>query len=368
MPLGPQLHAADRTKIVFEGRPYLFFGGNDYHRLSTHPEVLQAAREALATEGLLAAGSRSTTGNHPLHAKLEARTADFLGAGETVLCADGYLSNTVAVEAFAPDFQRFFLDGSAHASLRMPLDRLPREQVHVFRHADPESLEQELRRHLRPGERPLVLSNGVESGSGELPPLAAYWEAVRDRGGKLLVDDAHGVGTLGLTGKGSPEEAQLPPGSFLQTGTFAKAFGGFGGLLADGAGLMVRVAGRSQTFIGATPVPPPVVAASLRALEILTAHPYMITDLRARTLRVRQWLRTFGLKSPDSPAPILSVTHHDEAKNQRLRFLLVQNGIFPTFTDYPGCPPGGHFRFTLSGLHTDEEIDLLLETIALSCE
>jgi 7-keto-8-aminopelargonate synthetase-like enzyme len=75
-----------------------------------------------------------------------------------------------------------------------------------------------------------------------------------------------------------------------------------------------------------------------------------------------------GLPSCPSPVPILSVTHHDEAKNQRLRALLLENGIYPPLIDYPGSPPGGHFRFTLSGLHTLEEVDRLLATIAQSCD
>lgn len=368
MPLGPQLHATGRTKVVFEGHAYLFFGGNDYHRLSTHPEVVGAAMAALEAGGLLSPASRSTTGNHPVYAELEAKAAGFLGTGASLLAPDGYLSNTLAVEAVAPDFHRFFIDAGAHASLKAPLEGLPREQVHAFRSADPEDLVQALRRHLRPGERPLVLSNGVASGNGALLPLAAYWAAVQDLDGRLVVDDAHGMGVLGRTGKGSPEEAGLPAGACVQTGTFAKAFGSFGGLLAGGADLVARAADRSRAFVGATPVPPHLAAASLRALELLAEHPDMIAGLRARVLEVRRRIRALGLPSSDSPAPILSVTHLDEAKNQRLRFLLLQNGIFPTFTNYPGCPPGGHFRFTLSGLHTDGEIDLLLETLARSCE
>ena len=368
MPLGPELRFVDRTKVLFEKKIYVFFGGNDYHRLASHPEVLRAAREVAESDGLSAAGSRVTTGNHPLHRQLEHKAAAFLGAEEAVLCADGYLSNTVAVETIAPDFQQFFLDGTAHASLLVPADCLPRDRVHRFRHGNPESLREELRTHLRAGERPLVLTNGVVSGDGELPPLGAYWEAVRDADGMLIVDDAHGMGTAGLTGKGSPEEARLPPEAFLQTGTFAKAFGGFGGLLAGRSGLCRKVVERSRTFTGATPVPPPLAAAALRALALLQEHPAMITALRERTFRVRERLRTLGLPSCPSPVPILSVTHRNEARNQHLRALLLQNGIYPPFINYPGCPPGGHFRFTLSSLHTDEDVDRLLEAIALSCE
>ena len=367
MPLGPELPFTGRTHVLCDGTPLLFFGSSDYHRLSTHPEVLKAAMEACAAGGLRSGGSRTTTGNHPLHVRLEAQTAAFLGTEEAAVCANGYLSNTVALEATAMEFQRFFVDGGAHASVQDAVDGLPPDRVQRFRHADPEDLRKELKVRLRRGERPLVLCDGVAFGTGAIPPLAAYWEAVRDEGGMLLVDDAHGMGVAGPTGRGSAEEAGLPAQACLQTGSFAKAFGAFGGLLAGPAGLFGKVVERSRTFTGATPLPPPLAAAALRSLELLREHPEMITGLRARTFRARARIRAMGLPSCASPAPILSVTHGDEAKNGRLRALLLENGIYPTFTTYPGCPPGGHFRFALSSLHTDGDVERLLEAIERSC-
>lgn len=368
MTLGPELRFCDRTKVLYEGKSYLFFGGNDYHRLATHPDVIRAAREVAETDGLSCAGSRITTGNHPLLAELERRLAAFLGAGEAVLCPSGYLANTVALEAMAGDFQRFFLDGGAHASLAAPVDRFPREMVVAFRHADPEDLARQLRDCLRPGERPLVLTDGVEPGDGELPPLRAYWAAVRARGGALLVDDAHGIGVVGPTGQGSAAEARLPAEAFIQTGTLSKALGGFGGLVAGAAGLTARVVENSQAFVGATPLPPPFAAAGLRALEILRESPRLITGLRERMLRVRGRVRALGFRVPESPAPILSITHHDVKKNSGLRSLLLDRGIYPPFIHYPGSPPGGHFRFTISSAHAEEDIEHLLDALGASCK
>lgn len=368
MPLGPELQFIDRTKVLHDGRPCLFFGSADYHRLSSHPEVLRAAMEACASGGLRSGGSRTTTGNHPAHVRLEAATAAFLGTAESAICSNGYLANTVALEAVARDFQRFFIDAGAHASVKVGADCLPREQVHLFRHADPEHLEKEYRTHLRPGERPLLLTDGVAFGDGGIPPLAAYWEIVRNEGGMLMVDDAHGMGVVGRTGKGSVEEALLPAQACLLTGSYAKAFGVYGGILAGPAGLFGQVVERSRTFTGATPLPPHLAAAALRAIELLQENPEMITGLRARTFRARERLRAMGLPSCDSPAPILSVTHMDEAKNERLRAILVRHGIYPTFSNYPGCPAGGHFRFALSSLHSESDVEGLLAAIGLSCD
>lgn len=367
MPLGAELRFVERTRVVHRGRTYLFFGGTDYHRLGTHPEVLRAFQEAAGSDGLDCAGSRVTTGNHPLLVRLEKQVGRFLGGREAALCSGGYLSNSVALEAVRDDYQRFFLAEGAHASLASPAETLPRGRVHAFRSGDPEHLARLLRQRLRPGERPLVLTDGVLAGNGWLPPLAAYWEALRDLDGKLLVDDSHGIGVLGRSGKGSPEEAGLPPEAFLHTGTLSKGFGVFGGLVAGARGLMDQVMERSRAFVGATPIPPPAAAAALRALEVLKSQPALIRTLRARALRVRAQLAGLGFPGPDSPAPIFSVTYRDEARNRRLGAILKGHGIYPTFINYPGCPPGGHFRFTLSSAHTDEEIDLLVNAIGESC-
>jgi 8-amino-7-oxononanoate synthase len=368
MPLGPELRFLDRTRVLYEGKPYLFFGGTDYHRLSSHPDVLRALQEVAESDGLSCAGSRTTTGNHPLVAELERKVAVFLGAGEAALCSSGYLSNAVALEAIAGEFQRFFIDGSAHSSLASPAGRLPREAVIAFRHADPEDLERELKGHLQPGEKPLVLTDGVVPVDGEMPPLGTYWELVREFGGALFVDDAHGIAVVGPSGKGSPEEAGLPAGSFIHTGTLSKGLGVFGGLVAGPAGMAAKIVEKSLAFVGGTPIPPPIAAAAIRSIQILQENPGLIAGLRSRMLRVRERLRAMGLRVPSSPAPILSITHHDTAKNLRLRSLLFERGIYPPFIHYPGSPPGGHFRFAVSSAHTEEEVNLLLDTIGMSCD
>ena len=142
----------------------------------------------------------------------------------------GHLDNPHAAAGPGLDLQRFFLQAGAHPSLAAPAEGLPADRVHRF--LGPEELERALRDHLHPGERPLVLTDGVVPGTGELPPLGVYWEAVRELDGRLLVDDSHGLAVVGATGKGSPEAAGLPAGSFLQTGTFSKGFGAYGGLVA----------------------------------------------------------------------------------------------------------------------------------------
>jgi 7-keto-8-aminopelargonate synthetase-like enzyme len=367
MPVGPELRFLDRTHVMFQGKPYLFFGGTDYHRLASHPEVVAACRQEAESGGLSCAGSRITTGNNPLHGRLEEKLSGFLGTEDVVLCSGGYLSNTVALDALAGDYPRFFIDSDAHVSLRGPARCLAPEHVSTFRHAEPGDLLQQIQSSLQPAERPLVLTDGVASDDGELSPLGEYWEVVRNWGGLLLVDDAHGIGTVGPRGRGSPEAARLPAAAFIQTGTLSKALGAFGGLVAGSAGLAARIIERSQAFVGATAIPPPLAAAAIRSIEILQANPGMISGLQMRTAHVRERLRAMGIDTGFSPAPIISITHRDTARNERLRLILLAHGLYlPLIRDYPGSPPGGHFRLALSSVHTDQDVTRLLEAVAES--
>src|SRR5208337_668458 len=144
------------------------------------------------------------------------------------------------------------------------------------------------------------------------------------------------IGTVGPSGKGSPEAARLPPVAFVQTGTLSKALGTFGGLVAGSTGLAARVIDRSQAFAGATAIPPPIAAAAIRSIEILQANPAMISGLQTHTTQVRE----------------------------RLRQILLEHGLYlPLIRDYPGSPPGGHFRLTLSSVHTDQDVERLLKAI-----
>jgi len=366
---GPELSFFDRTHVMFQGQPYLFFGGNDYHRLSSHPEVVAACSREAESGGLSCAGSRITTGNHPLFESLEKKLAEFLGADEVALCSCGYLSNTVVLEALASDHQRVFLDAATHVSLSGPAQCLFMGRIHSFEHGEPDDLARQVRTHLKPGEKLLALADGVGSATGDLSPLRDYWESIRSEGGVLVVDDAHGVAAVGPNGKGSPALAGVPTDAFVQTGTLSKAIGAFGGFASGPTHLATSILERSHAYVGATPVPPPLAAAAIRSLEILHEHPEMISGLQERTANVRKRLNAMGFATGSSPAPIVSVSHRNAAKNERLNAILLKRGFYiPLIRDYPGSPPGGHFRLTLSSVHTDDDVERLMEAIAQSCD
>lgn len=353
--LGPELTPVSETEVLFGGRRLLFFAGNDYHRLSRHPDVVRALIETAQAQGISAAGSRATTANHPLHVELESALAEFLAVEAVALCASGYLSNAAALQGLAPGLERIFLEASAHSSLAeaavvtgVPIVRFPSRNA--------EALASALQGN--PG-RCLILCDGVAPSTGHLAPLREYANLASECNAKLVIDDAHGIGVLGPRGRGIADELTVEKPDTVRTGTLSKAFGCFGGFVAGRRSVIDAVRERSTAFIGATPIPVPLAAAGIAAIRALAREPERLSVLRLRASSLKQLVRDLGFDPSAGPAPIVSMPLRSVAEVERLRAHLLERGIFPPFIRYPGAPAGGHFRFTLSSRHSDAEVEML---------
>jgi 7-keto-8-aminopelargonate synthetase-like enzyme len=362
--LGPELSFVGQTEVLWEGGRYTFFGGNDYHRLSRHPEVVAALKQAADEYGIGSAGSRSTTANHPLYLELEAEAAKFFGTEAAAVQSAGYISNAVVLQALQGEFSHLFLDEIAHSSLVEAAMQTGLPMIR-FRHRDPEHLAAQAEALLADSDTPLVLTDGVFAATGQIAPLGDYLRALRSWPVKILVDDAHGMATVGSSGKGCWEQTGAPREAIFQTGTFSKGLGSFGGLITGDRALVEKIQRRSSAFTGSTPMPMPLAAASLKSLRILRKGPEAIARVQERSIAVKQAFRELGFPTTSpGPAPICSVTFLDVEKNRVLGQKLKAAGIYPVFINYPGAPPGGHFRFTMSSAHSDEEIGLLTTVVA----
>lgn len=360
--MGPELVFVGRTEVVYKGRRYLFFGGNDYHRFASDPEVVEAFVACAREYGLSPAGSRGTTANHPLYGQLERALAGFLGAEAALLCASGYLANLLLLQGVAPEFDRILLDEACHSSLQESA-RICGLPITRFRTRSAADLQRHLASAECSGRRCLIATDGVFPSTGHLAPLAEYAELARACDAAMLVDDAHGFGVLGTTGQGSVQEAGVARVRVFRTGTMSKRLGGYGGVVLGDAATIQSVRSCSTAFVGATPPPLPSVAAGIRAIRILSAEPRRMRLLRERSLSSKASLRDAGFAMVDGPAPILSVTLGDAERNAALARRLRAAGIYPPFIQYPGCPPGGHFRFTLSSAHRAGDLEKLLSVL-----
>jgi len=363
--MGPQIEFIGDTQALFEDQLWTFFAGNDYHRFSRHPEVVAALIEATHRHGINSGGSRITTANHALYLQLEEALASFLGVDAAHVCSAGYLSSTMLLQGIARDFDSIFIDSVAHGSL-MDAALQSGLPITAFQHRDPEDLACRLTESTNRAARPLLLTDGVFASTGDIAPLMAYATLLSPLGGRILVDDAHGVGTLGTAGRGTHDELGVARDVIYQAGTLSKGLGGFGGFIAGARSDIDSIRSLSRSFKGSTPMPLPIAAASIRAIEILGREPERITRLRYLAETVKPRLRDLGFRISEGVAPICSVTFLDADKNRLLGASLREHGILPSFIDYPGSPPGGHYRFTLSSAHTDSQIESLCNAVALA--
>ncbi|MCP4454549.1 MAG: pyridoxal phosphate-dependent aminotransferase family protein [Planctomycetes bacterium] len=365
MMLGPELSFEAQDYVVLDGVRLLYLAGIDYHRMSNHPMIIEAAREAALKYGLNATGSRATTGNHTLYGQLEQSAARFFGSEQAVVLPSGYLSNTVLLQAIEDDFDTFFIDELSHSSL-FEAARLFDKPIVRFNHTEAQSLEAQLKRQCAGHARPLVLTDGVFPAQGEMPPLKDYSDIIEPYNGKMLVDDAHAMAVIGATGKGSWEAQGLNRASIFQAGTLSKGFGVGGGIIPADTDLAEKIRTKSPAFTGCTGLALPLAAAAIESIAYVTANLDRVTDLQTRSLALKRQFSDLGFAMPYTPTPIFSITHHDVHKNERLKRSLLAQGIYPPFIHYPGSPKGGHFRFILTSATTQDQETLLLKTIEAS--
>jgi len=363
--LGPQLKFVDRTFVLFEGKKYLYFGGIDYHRMSNHSEIIQTLADAAKEYGLNSTGSRTTTGNHPIYIELEQKVAEFFATEDAAIFGGGYLANIILLQGLSGKHNLFIADEVSHSSIVDAAKMFNAEMI-FFKHTDANDLEQKMRDHVKPHHQPLILTDGVFAARGEIPPLADYAKIVATYDAKILIDDAHAMAVVGKTGKGSWEDEGISRDCFYQTGTLSKGFGIYGGIIPANKKLIASIQQKSAAFIGSTGLPLPVAAAAINSIEYIQKNNHLITDLQLRSIKLKQKFIQLGFDLPQSPSPIISITFYDEKKNDRLYQLLLTNGIYPPFINYPGAPRGGHFRFALSSFHSDAQIHSLYNVVKSS--
>ena len=354
------LQQVNRTYIRCRGRKLSYFGGCDYFRLASHPAVQEAIQKGLRRFGLNVAASRLTSGNHVLFHQLENRIATFFGADAALLTNSGYVTNLVVAQSLAGQFSHALIDESAHLALQDALPFLDCPGL-KFKHRDPDDFARALKRCGR-GARPIALTDGMFARDGSVAPLKAYLKLL-PRDGLLVVDDAHGGGTIGRSGKGAVEVEGVSRARVVQNVTFSKAFGVYGGAVLCSKTLRARLVERSRIFAGSTPLPLPLAAGVLRAIELLQKDKSLRRRLTANSNYVKRALRKAGLALPDAPGPIIPLVPKHGGEIERWQTALLAARVFPSFTQYPGSEASGYFRFVISSEHTRAQLDRLLNIL-----
>ena len=338
----------------------IVISGCDYLGLSDDAVIREAWLKASANGPLQTGASRATTGDHPLYRRAEKAIADFLNEPAAVLTATGYLASLAVAQGLRDQATHVVVDASAHNCVQdgARLSGLP---ILSFASGDARALRSVLS-NLPPSARPLVATDGVYGIRGGMAPLNEYLLAL-PTSGWLWVDDAHGLGSVGPTGRGSPEFFSLRDSRLIRSVTFSKALGVAGGAVIGDASLMEQVRTRAGAYLGSS-APPLAIAAAITAAVV------RVDKLPGRVRRLQDLARRFSNALPSRPeilndprTPVTAIHPLDAAQAQRLTEALTQAGFVPPWIRYPGGPGGGFFRIALKATHSRSQMDRLSRAI-----
>ena len=340
--------------VTLDGRSVLLLCSNDYLGLAAHPRVREAAAEAALRWGAGAGASRLVSGNMAVHAGLERRLAAFKSAEAALLVGSGYLANLGVVSALAGRGEVVFSDALNHASI-VDGCRLSRAETFIYRHGDLDHLEWGLR---EAGDRAaLIVTDGIFSMDGDVAPLAGLAEIARRHRVRLVVDDAHGTGTIGPGGRGSVASAGLEGEIDVIVGTLGKALGSYGAFVACDATLSEFLLNTMRPLIFSTALPPSAVAAAGAALELVESEPDRVGRLQANAALMRQVLRSRGAAVEESGAHIIPLLVGEADATRRACEEALEAGCFAQGIRPPTVAPGtSRLRLTVMATHSPTEL------------
>jgi 8-amino-7-oxononanoate synthase len=337
------------------------FCSNDYLGLSAHPEVVQTFADAVMKYGVGTGASHLVTGHTVAHQILEEALAAFTGRERALVFSTGYMANLGVIGSLADQKAAIVSDKLNHASL---IDgcRLSGARVSRYRHGDPDHATELLAAIAPEVDSRLLVTDGVFSMDGDLAPLGELAVAARRAKAWLVVDDAHGLGVVGATGRGTCEHFGLSSDDVpVLVGTFGKAFGTFGAFVAGDADLIEFLIQKARTYIYTTAMPAAVAAATFAALEVAQRDTWRRERALAHARRVHGVLGLPG----SSASPIVPIILKDEARALAASRELEARGFLVSAIRPPTVPAGtARLRVTLSATHEESQVDALIAAIA----
>ncbi len=350
--------------IRLAGRRLINFSGNDYLGLSFHPDVCRAAVAAVETDGAGSGASRLVSGDAPLLHRLEAELAAWKGFEAALLVGSGMLANMGVLPALADRHCTLFCDRLNHASL-VDGARLSAANVVRYKHLDMQSLELAMQKQAARGNRSIIVSDGVFSMDGDCADVRALLDLAEQHDALLLLDDAHGFGTLGKDGRGlSAVSAAAGHARLVEIGTCGKALGSYGAFILGTHDMIDGLRQRLRTMTYSTALPVSVCAASLAALQVLKQGA-CVRRLHENIDIFQQLASKSGLPLSASETAIQPLLIGDDAAALKASETLAGHGFFVAAIRPPTVPQGtARLRITLSAAHTEDEITALVQALA----
>jgi 8-amino-7-oxononanoate synthase len=356
------IESAQDPEVVCDGRRMIMLGSNNYLGLTNDPRVKEAAIDAVRKYGSGCAGSRFLNGTLDLHVLLEERLARFMRKDAAVTFATGYQVNLGAISCLVGKGDVVYLDKQDHACI-IDGARLSFGEIRKFKHNDARDLARQMRNDTAARGR-LIVVDGVFSMEGDIAPLPEIVAAAREFEAAVMVDDAHSIGVLGATGRGTAEHYGLEDEVDLVMGTFSKSMASVGGFIAGDETVIDFIRHRARTLIFSAAPPPASVAAALATVEIMEREPERRTKLWENARFFSEGLRSLGLDTAGSETPVVPVVVGEDDTALAMVQRLHEEGVFVNCVLSPATPPGrALIRTSLMATHTREQLTRALDAI-----
>ncbi len=346
-------------EVIVEGRKMIMLGSNNYLGLTSHPKVKEAAIQAIKKYGSGCAGSRFLNGTLDIHVKLEEKLAAFFRKDGALTFSTGYQTNLGIISSIAGKDDVVVIDKLDHASI-IDACRLSFAEVKKFKHNDMGSLDFVLSEC---GDRAkLVIVDGVYSMEGDIAPLPDIVKVCKKYGARLMVDDAHGIGVLGKTGRGTAEHFGVEKDVDIIMGTYSKSMASIGGFVAASEDVIHYMKHTSRPLIFSASPPPASVASVIAALDIIDQEPERRERLWHNTRKMMKAFKQMGFDTGVSETPIIPLLMGEMERAFMMWKILGAEGVFVNPVVPPATQPGRCLiRTSYMATHTDEMLDRVLD-------
>ena len=343
--------------LSVDGKKVLNFCSNNYLGLANHPTLVAAAKRALDEMGVGPAAVRSIAGTMTLHVELEKRLAEFKGVEAAITFQSGFTANLAAIPALAGKEDVIFSDRLNHASI-IDGARLSGAKIIPYEHNDVKSLEEQIKANLSGYRRALIVTDGVFSMDGDIAPLPDIYEVAKKYDVLLMVDDAHGEGVLGKGGRGIVDHFGLHGKVDVEVGTFSKAFGVVGGVVAGKSVIVEWLRQRGRPFLFSSAMTVPDTAACLAAVDLLEDSTQLVDKLWGNAKYFKTEMKALGFNTAASETPITPVMLGEAPLAQQFSRDLFDTGVFAMAIGFPTVAQGkARIRVMISAAHSKDDLD-----------
>lgn len=367
--ISPYFHALgtrQSTEVIMDGKRRIMLGSNNYLGLTDNPEIVEAGIRAIEQYGTGCSGSRFLNGTLEMHNELEHELAVFLHKEDALTFSTGFQSNLAIISAIVGQGDYVICDKENHASI-YDACRLSYGTMLRYRHADMEDLEHQLQKVPEDAAR-LIVTDGIFSMGGDIAKLPEICALAKKYNARVMVDDAHALGVIGVGGRGTASHFGLEDQVDIIMGTFSKSLASLGGYMAASAEVVEYVKHESRPFTFSASIPPSNCAVALASLRYLQAHPELVQNLSNISHYARECFRRRGIKIMKSSTPIIPIYTYETVNTLVKAHMAYEAGVYVNPVLPPACAEGeGLLRVsciaTLSRELMDEAADILADVL-----